>query len=43
MDSQLIINVLSHRKGFDDWWNEIDSDIQLEILQELDSLINEEL
>lgn len=30
-----IINELSQRRGFDDWWHNIDEDIQEEIIEDL--------
>ncbi len=35
-----IIAILSARKGFDGWWNNIDDDIQEEIIDEIVALIN---
>ena len=34
-----IIDVLCNRGGFDDWWRNIDEDIQLEILEEMSEKI----
>ncbi len=35
-----IIDVLCNRGGFDDWWHNIDEDIQLEILEEMSEKID---
>jgi hypothetical protein len=34
-----IIEVLCDRKGFDDWWDNLDDDIRQEIIDELDGKV----
>jgi hypothetical protein len=34
-----IIDFLNNRKGFDDWWGDIDDDIKNEIKQELENIV----
>ncbi len=37
------IAILSSRKGFDWWWDDIDPINQVEIIKEIEDLINESL
>ena len=37
---ELIINMLCDRGGFDDWWSNLDEDIQNDIKQEIIYIIN---
>ncbi len=39
--AEKIINELNDRSGFDDWWGNLDEDIQDEIKQELISILIE--
>jgi hypothetical protein len=39
--AELIIIALNDRSGFDDWWCNIDEDIQDEIIEELIKIISE--
>lgn len=34
-----MINTLNDRGGFDDWWHNIDEDIQAEIIEELVNIL----
>lgn len=38
--SELVIKELEKRKGFDEWWDEIDDDVKEKICLKLDLLIN---
>ena len=38
-----IIDSLCNRNGFDDWWYNIDDDIQNEITEELEDIIDKRL
>ena len=38
-----IIDSLGDRKGFDDWWYNLDDDIEKEIVTELESIIERRL
>jgi hypothetical protein len=38
-----IIDSLGDRKGFDDWWYNLDDDIEEEIITELESIIERRL
>ena len=39
--SQTIIDTLCERKGFDNWWYDLDDDIQEEILEQIQENIAE--
>ena len=41
--SDIVINCLMGRRGFDEWWHNIDSQIQAEILAEIDFTLYERL
>ena len=34
-----IIDILRSKKGFDDWWDNIDEDIQLELLEKISETV----
>jgi hypothetical protein len=38
-----IIDSLCNRNGFDDWWNNLDDNIEKEIISELESIIERRL
>lgn len=40
---QALFNVLRSRKGFGDWWDQIDARTQREILDDLNVAVKEEL
>lgn len=37
--AKMIINTLSKRVGFDDWWDNIDFEIRKEIVEEIDGIL----
>jgi hypothetical protein len=38
-----ILDTLYERNGFDDWWDQLDDDIEKEIITELESIIERRL
>ena len=38
-----IIDSLCNRKGFDDWWYNLDDDVETEIILEIESIIKKRL
>lgn len=40
LTAQAILALLSDRQGFDDWWESIDSDTQIEIAEEIEAIVS---